>query len=503
MLDFLKIFKIGKSTTDNIYIDNNDEDKYRSPDEQKLKDKLNYDDLRTFDDNEIEAQHINGTYVSNQDYAIPDPLTIRQKILHYRWMAENFYIDDAIEKIVNEAIIQENNKIVALDLSDVDLTDNIKSKLHDEWNNTLRIIQFNKYAYSRFESFYRDGRANYRMIFSDKIQDGVIGIQELDSLHVEKFSDKKNNKILYQYKDMEDRPFVITENAMISLNSGKTNKHRNMYISYLNQAIKPLNLLIMMVDAMTIYRITRAPERRVFNISTGRRTPKKAKAYINDVIANLKTNLSFNSSTGKMSQSYKVLTMVEDFYFPKSEGDAGTTVEPLAGGTQLGEITDIQFLERNLLKSLKIPLSRSDSDSKMDSIFGNNTSDINKEENDFSKFINKLRNRYKDLILIPYRLNLILKKIITPDEWDAIEDDLSLIWSSDSHIAELKFNEKYQTRANTVDSLETYIGIDYSRKWIRKNIWKFTDAEVEEMQKQIEQEKTAEGSDDENTDEQN
>ena len=485
---FRSLFGVGKKSDSSAELTTVDADysDYDSPDKGILDKQLKSDELATLKDDQIEGQYVDGSMVSSQDYVIVDPATIREKIKHYRWMSGNFYIDDAVSKIVNEVIIEENNKIVSLDLNDVDLSENIKKKIHNEWDIILRKIRFNKYSSTRFEMLYIEGRSYYRMIFGDNVKDGIIGIQQLDSLHVEKYIE--NDKVFYKYTDLKGVDYAIAEESMIALNVGKTNADRNMYVSYLDQAIKPLNMLNTMVDAMAIYRITRAPERRVFNISTGRRTTTKAKLYVNDVINSLKSNLSFNSSTGKMSQSYKTLTMVEDFYFPKGNDDTGTTVEPLAGGQQLGEITDIEYLKLELLKSLKIPLSRNDGESTMSSVFGNNSSDIQKEENDFAKLTKKLRVHYADLILIPLRINLILKKVITLNDWDEIEDDIRLVWSSDSHVAELKFNEKLQARADTVGALEEYIGTVFSKSYISKNIWQLTDEEREDMQKEIEEE---------------
>lgn len=483
--DFLRSFSIGKSSNDEF---DKDEEKFDSPLEKKVNDKLSKDNINTWDEDEVESQYIGSQVVTNNEYSVPNPLTIRAKIRHYRWMAQNFYIDDAITKVKNEAIIEENGKIVSLNLDDVDFSESIKEKMHEEWKNTLRVIKFNKNIEKKFETFYRDGRSYHRMLFSDSLKDGVIGLQELDSLFIEKYKDKEQAKTLYKYVDIEAKNYIISENAIIALNSGKTNPEKTLYVSFLERSIKPLNILTLMTDALAIYRITRAPERRVFNISTGRRVHKKAKKYVDSVISNLKSNLSFNSSTGKMSQSYKALTMIEDYYFPKGNDETGTTVDTLRGGSQLGEIEDIQFLERQLLKSLMIPLSRSDSDSTMGSVFGNNVGDIEKEENDFFKLITYCRKQFLPFMLVPYRLNLILKGIITIDDWDKICDDIKVKWESNSHIAEMKFNEKIAARTDTVDGLADYIGIDFSRAWVRKNIWKFTDEEIEAMDKEIEQE---------------
>jgi hypothetical protein len=497
-MNWLKLFGVGvKSDANEFDVVDKAENPYESPENLKLAKQLVVDDIDAWDSDEIESQQLHG-YVSNHEYGVVDPITIRSSIQQYRIMAETFYIEDAISKIVNDAIIEENNTIVSLDLKMVDISDKVKTALHEEWKNTLKLIKFRKIASKAFENFYRDGRAYYRMVFGDNAKEGVLGIQELDAAFVEKFIDKAKNILLYQYTDANGKIFAISENAIIALNSGKINKDRTMYVSYLHQALKPLNLLTLMVDALAIYRITRAPERRVFNISTGRLLPKKAKKYINDVIASLKSNVVYDSVTGKMSQSNKVLTMIEDFYFPKGQDDTGTTVDTLSGGAQLGEIDDIAFLERNLLKSLKIPVSRHDTDSTLSSMFGNNSSDIEKEENEFNKFIKYLRRQFRDIILTPFRLNLIIKGIITAKEWDDIEYDLNLIWSTDSNVAELKFLEKIEKRVNAVESLESYINKTFSQKWINTNIWKLTDEDVETLQKEIKDEVSK--SDDDDTD---
>lgn len=487
MINFIKKFWIRNKEDNESYAFTLDdhEDAYESPLKLKVNKQLQKDDVNTWDNNDIESQYIDGQIV-NYEMNMPNPSDIKNCISFYRSMSENFYIDDAVTTITNEAIIEEQQKIVSLDLTHVDMPDKVKEKIHEEFNDVLRIIKFRKNASNWFSNFYIDGRSYYRMIFdTDNIKKGVIGLQELDAKFVEKFYIKRLNKIMYQYTDIENKQVAITENAMIAINSGKINADRTMYVSYLDRAIKSYNLLTLLVDAMAIYRITRAPERRVFNISTGRMAPMKAKKYVKAVIAALKSNITYNSQTGKISQKARSISMIEDYYFPKGQDEKGTEVNTLSGGQQLGEISDIQFLERNLLKALMIPISRADTDSTMNTVFGSNTSDIEKEENKFAKFINSLRYKFREIFLKPLRINLILKKIITPEEWDNIEQDLELIWVSDSHISEMKFLEKLERRIEVAESLENYIGKVYSQSWINKNVLRLTDEEYEEQQKQI------------------
>ena len=422
-------------------------------------------------------------------------------IRRYREIAQYADTDAAIEDIVNEAIISEDDSI-KLDLDKVKVSDGIKKKMQDEFVNVLRLLKFSERGHDIFRSWYIDGRLYYHILLDEN--NPKLGIQELRYVDPRKIRRIKNvektktdkgvdiTKVVDEYYLYNDKGITeqttqgvkLTLDSVIFAPSGLLDANTGMMLSHLHKAIKPVNQLKMIEDAVVIYRISRAPERRVFYVDVGNLPKLKAEQYVNDIMNKFRNKVVYDATTGEVRDDRKHLSMMEDFWMPRREGGKGTEITTLPGGQNLGDIQDIQYFQQKLYQALNVPLSRLQ---QQQGFSLGRTTEITRDEIKFSKFIARLRKRFNALFFEALRVQLIAKGIIRADEWNSLRQDMTFIYDLDNHFTELKDNEILLQRIQMLQQMDPYIGKYYSSKWVKKNVLHLTDDEVKEMDKEIEE----------------
>ena len=448
--------------------------------------------------------------------------TESELVSKYRGLAMQPEITQAVDEIVNEAIsVDSDDKVVEIILDDSDLPDKVKAKIISEFDEVLSLLDFTNTAYDTFSKFYVDGRVSYHCIIdNDNLKDGIQElryvdprklklIREIDKKGVDKHSGipvKKVKTEYYMYSESgfgSDKGstssgttgFKIAKDSIARVTSGVMSENNALVLSHLNAAIKPINQLRMLEDAVIIYTLTRAPERRVFYIDVGNLPKSKAEQYLRDMMVRHKNKLQYNSATGEITDARKMMTMTEDLWFPRRGGERTTEVDTLAGGSAAGLTSDenLQYFQRKLFKSLKVPLSRLEPETMAS--FGR-VSEITRDELKFGKFIQRLRNRFSSLFTQILEKQLVLKGIMTPEEFAEIKNDLRYDFIQDNYFTELKEAEISRERLTTLREVEDHIGTYYSREWVRKNVLRMSEEDIKEMDKQMAKE-TAEAPDEE------
>jgi len=453
----------------------------------------------------IEIEENNLTWGMNFDYSVKN---IQHLVLLYRSATQNFEIDDAIEEIVNEAIVTDEGDILTINTDELDFSDAIKKKIKEEFEGILRMMEFKKKAQEYFRKWYVDGRIFFQNVVNEKKEkEGItklVNLSPLDIIRVKQVDpkDEKKRKNIFLYREndeyvqkkrhtihkwSDDYGYEVPEELITFIPSGLTDPHGDYYISHLHKALKPLNQLRLLEDSAVIYRISRAPERRVFYIDVGKLPKTKAEEYVKKLMNKFKNKISYDATTGKLTQSKDVMTMLEDFYLPTTSDQKGTKVDVLQGGQQLGEIDDIIYFKKKLYKSLKVPTSRIDDDAAPTVDFGR-AGEITRQELKFTKFVRRLRSKFSELFLDILKKQLIMKGIINKNEWAKIKDDIEFVWASDSYFTELKENEILKERLSVIEEMQDHIGKYFSNDWIRKRVLRFDDDEIESMQKEIDEE---------------
>lgn len=434
--------------------------------------------------------------------------TVRDLILQYRECASNFEVALAIDDIINECIVFDEDNIVELNLDSVDLSDSIKTKITDEFNHILNLLDFNNIGDEIFRQWYVDGRLFYQNIVDPKsIKKGILKLKLLSSLDITRMIDKESGKKFFIWKLNEqekmkrsgflritsdqngDKVWQLPEQLVTFVPSGLVNQEETLYISYLHKSIKPMNQLKLIEDSAVIYRITRAPERRVFNIDVGRLPKKKAEAYVKKLIDRFKNKLTYDSGTGQISQRKNSMTMLEDFFIPTNSDQKGTKIDTLSGGTLVDKIEDIKYFKRKLYKSLNVPTNRIDNDDSPAVNFGAQ-GELTREELKFTKFVNKLRSKFATYLFLDLlKKQLVFKGIISIEDWNNIKNNISFDWASDSYYTQLKENEILTNNVELINSMESLIGKYVSHEFVRRNILRQSDDDIKEEDKKIEQEK--------------
>ena len=452
--------------------------------------------------------------------------TESELVTKYRGMAMQPEISQAVDEIVNESInIDIDDDVVEIVLDDTDLPDKVKGKLTEEFESVLRLLDFSNQGYDIYSKFYVDGRLNYHVIIdADNIKDGIKElryvdprklklIREIDKKDKDKHSGLPVKKIKAEYYMYSENGFggdakstsasgttgfKIAKDSIARITSGQMSENNALVLSYLHGAIKPLNQLRMLEDATIIYTLTRAPERRVFYIDVGNLPKSKAEQYIRDMMVRHKNKLQYNSSTGEISDSRKMMTMTEDFWFPRRGGERTTEVDTMAGGSAAGLSGDenLQYFQRKLFKSLKVPLSRLEPETMYS--FGR-VSEITRDEMKFGKFIKRMRARFSGIFTQILEKQLILKGIMTPEEFSEIKNLLRYDFITDNYFEELKEAEINRERLTTLREVEEHIGTYYSRNWVRKNILRMSEEDIKEMEKEISKEAENEEPEDDET----
>lgn len=439
-----------------------------------------------------------GTYVDLEGTA----KTEAELVTRYRDMALTPEADSAIDDIVNEAIIMDDkDPAVTLDLDAVKISETLKQKIRDEFEIIIKLLDFNNKAYDIFRRWYVDGRIYYHKMID--IKNPRAGIQELRYIDPRKIRrvrepiiEKQQStgvNIIKGYKEYflyNPRGLVnntqglrIAKNTITHGTSGITDKKNSMVLSHLHKAVKPLNQLRMLEDASVIYRLSRAPERRIFYIDVGNLPKLKAEQYLRDMMTKHKNKLVYDASTGEVRDDRKFMTMLEDFWLPRREGGRGTQIETLPGGQNLGEIEDIEYFQKKLYKALNVPISRLDSESQFNM---GRTSEITRDEMKFTKFIHRLRKRFSMSVFDDMlETQLRLKNIIKKEEWDEIKSDLYYDYKNDNQFSELKDAEIMKERLSVLADIDNYTGKYFSEQWIKENVLRMTEKEIKDMEKQI------------------
>ena len=436
--------------------------------------------------------------------------TEAELVSKYREMAEHAEVDSAIDDIVNEVITQEpETKTVELVLDDLKQSDRIKKLLIDEFDNIQKLLEFNTLSYEIFRKWYVDGRLYYHAILDEADpKKGIIELRYIDPRKIRKIREVRKKKMAsnvaltqtsQEYYIFNDKGFSktngatsvatgniggikIAKDSIIHCTSGIVSNNGDLVKSYLHKAIKPLNQLRSMEDSLVIYRISRAPERRIFYIDVGNLPKMKAEQHLRDMMTKFKNRLVYDSASGEIRDDRKFMTMLEDFWLPRRDNGRGTEITTLPGGQNLGQMDDVIYFQKNLFKSLNVPVSRLDTETQFN--FGRAT-EISRDEVKFAKFINRLRVKFSNLFLSILEKQLVLKGIIIPDEWEEFKHSIRFKYSRDNYFDELKNTEIMRDRIAMLRDIDDYAGKYYSHEYIRRKILQQTDEEIKEIDAQI------------------
>jgi hypothetical protein len=449
-----------------------------------------------------------GTYVDLEG-SVRNELEL---ITRYREMSNHPECDQAITEIVDEAICHDKDgRVVDINLDDLKQPESIKKKITEEFDNILNMLNFSNLADDVFRRWYIDGRLYYHVIVNE--QNPREGIQELRYIdprkirkvrEVQKGRDPKTGadiiKSVAEYYIYNDRGTTtqsftaaanqglrISPESVINVNSGMMDAKNTFVISFLHKAIKPLNQLRMIEDAVVIYRISRAPERRVFYIDVGNLPKGKAEQYLRDIMIKYRNKMVYDASTGELRDDRKHMSMLEDFWLPRREGGKGTEITTLPSGQNLGQMEDVQYFQKKLLQSMNVPYSRLEPQGGGLVGLGRST-EVTRDELKFQKFITKIRNKFSQIFDHALKTQLILKGVCTSEEWEEFREKIYFDYKKDNNFAELRDAELLQNRLQILGTIDPYVGRYYSQEWVKKNVLQMTDEDIEEMQKQIEKE---------------
>lgn len=428
-----------------------------------------------------------------------------EAIRGYRDVALQPEVDSAIQDILNQAITyDESGNVVDLVLDRTNLSENVKKKIYDEFKRVLNLFNFGKKAQEYFRNWYVDGRIYFHLVVDQKnIGQGIQRIQFIDPTmirkvtEVDKVKDPKSqleyDKVVGQYyaistsgHNNSDTAVKIDPSVVVFAGSGLS--HNGKLISHLRKAMKPMNNLRMLEDSLVIYRIARAPERRIFYIDTGNLNKVKSDEYVQSIRDRYRNKMVYDVNTGDLKDDRNTVSMLEDFWLPRREGGRGTEITTLPGGESLGQIDDVIFFQKKLYKSLNVPVGRLEQDATFS--LGRST-EITRDEVKFQRFIDSLRSKFSSAIVDTLGRQLMLKGIMNTSEWDDIKNDIFINFSEDSHFTEMKELEILRERTEVLAALGEYVGKYYSHDWIRRNILRMNDDEIRKMQKEIDKEKAS------------
>jgi len=430
-------------------------------------------------------------------------------IRRYRDMAQHAECDTAIEDIVNEGIVSnQSDQAVSISLDRLPYPDKIKRKIRTEFDEVLRLLNFEQKGHDVFRRWYIDGRIYYHKIIDSKNpRRGITELRYIDSVKIKKVREVKkdvDSKTGIEMTEKIDEYFIynekglgpsimgsagqgikISKDSISYVPSGLIDGNSGRVVSYLHKAIKPVNQLRMIEDALVIYRISRAPERRIFYIDVGNLPKIKAEQYLKDVMNRYRNKLVYDATTGEIRDDRNHMSMLEDFWLPRREGGRGTEISTLPGGSNLGEIDDIQYFQKKLYRSLNVPISRMESDAGFS--LGRST-EITRDELKFTKFVQRIRKKFSPLFTDILKTQLLLKGVIAPDDWPEIQEHIQYDFLADGHFAELKDAELLENRLNQLQTVEAYIGTFFSKEYVLKKVLRMNDSEIQEMRDQIKKE---------------
>ena len=431
-----------------------------------------------------------------------------QLILKYRGVAVQPEVDMAIEEIVNESIsVSETERSVAINMDEVETTDSIKKQIEEEFYQVYNMLNFQEHGHDIFRRWYIDGRIFHHLVVNESnLKAGIQEIRPIDAAKIRKVKQvqKKRDPVtnapiiekVEEFFNYQDKPGQANSGVKMSLDSvsyvtsGMLDETRKKVVSHLHKSLKTINQLRMMEDALVIYRLSRAPERRIFYIDVGNLPKGKAEEYMKNIMTKYRNKLVYDAATGEMKDDRKHMSILEDFWLPRREGGRGTEISTLPGGDNLGQIEDIIYFQKKLYRALNVPVQRLEQESPFS--MGRST-EISRDEVKFQRFVDRLRRRFSHLFLEILKKQLILKGIITVEDWDEWKSDINIDYIKDNHFTELKETEILRERLQTLDQAQQYIGDLISKEWVYKKILQMDDKEIKEIQKQIEKEGPREG----------
>ena len=439
-------------------------------------------------------------------------------IRRYRDIAIQPECDSAIEDIVSEAIASdERDMCVSIALDNLQVSTSIKKRIKEEFERILQLLDFNNKAHDIFRRWYVDGRIFYhKVIDSQNPRKGIQQLRYIDPRKIKKVREVQTGKrgqvdVVKKFKEFyiynqhghqvnnTSTGVKLTFDSIAYCPSGLIDMHKGTVLSYLNKAIKPVNQLRMIEDSVVIYRISRAPERRIFYIDVGNLPKIKAEQYLKDVMNRYRNKLVYDASTGEIRDDRNHMSMLEDFWLPRREGGRGTEITTLPGGANLGEIDDITYFQRKLYRSLNVPISRLEAEQNFS--LGRST-EITRDELKFTKFVGKLRKKFSVIFNDLLRTQLILTGVIAEEEWKQMSEHIQFDFLQDNNFTELKNAELLKERLEMLSQVENYVGTYFSKEWVKKNVLHLTDDEIGEMQKQMDSEGDDNGEDGDNNFEQ-
>jgi hypothetical protein len=380
----------------------------------------------------------------------------------------------------------------------------------EEFNNIYSMLNFGELGHDIFRSFYVDGRVYHHLVVNESnLKAGIQEIRTIDAAKIRKVKEVKhdndqqtgakivkegNEFYIYQEKAGTQQGIRLSPDSVSYVSSGLLDPSKKQVVSYLHKALKPINQLRMMEDSLVIYRLARAPERRIFYIDVGNMPRNKSEAYMKDIMSRYRNKIVYDSNTGQLKDDRKHMSMLEDFWLPRREGGRGTEISTLPGGENLGQIDDIIYFQKRLYRSLNVPVSRLEQEAQF--TLGRST-EIGRDEVKFQKFIDRLRRRFSTLFTAILKKQLILKGVITEQDWAEWKSFITVDFQRDNHFTELKDAELLQNRLQTLDQVSQYVGEYFSREWAMKNVMMMSDEDIEEMKKQVEGENATVDEDDE------
>ena len=470
------------------------------------------------EDGAVTVEGVAGSYGAYIDF----DATVKNEfelVTRYREMSLLPEVDFAIDDIINEMVVMDGEEQpIKLNLSTLQLPNSVKKVIEEEYDSILSMVDWSNQAYEIARKWYIDGRLFYHIIIDEKRpQDGIKELRYIDPRQIRKVREIERTpdeqtgadlvKVTDEYYMYNARGISysnttsysqvgsvggvkILEDSICYTHSGIVDKYSSSVLSHLHKAIKPINQLKMMEDAMVIYRIARAPERRIFYVDVGNLPKSKADDYLRSVMQRYRNKLQYNIETGEIKDERRFMSMLEDYWLPRREGSQGTSIETLPGGENLGEMSDVEYFQKKVYRALNVPISRLDSQTSFQL---GRAAEITRDEVKFAKFINRIRIRFTHLFDELLKKQLILKKVISADEWDQIKEHVKYDFNNDNHYAELKNAEIIKNRLDILSSLDQYTDKYYSVKWIRENVLKQTTDEQDQIDAEIEEEKTKYG----------
>lgn len=480
--------------------------------EEKAKENLVSFAQKETDDGAVVISPMGGSYGAYVDFS-SEAKTEAELIDKYREISLQPEMDTAIDEIVNEAINTEENDVVDIVTDNLEgYSDAMKDVIRKEFDNIKKIMDLNNVAYELFRRWYIDGKEYFHIIIDETApQEGIKELRYIDPRKIRKIREMEKKKVdnvivqtvkneYYVYsekgfsvtsktsqfspQDTMTQGIKIADDSIILTTSGLMNETNSMSLSYLHKAIKPINQLRSLEDASIIYRLARAPERRIFYIDVGNLPKHKAEQYLYDMMTKHKNKIVYDASTGKVRDDRKHMTMLEDFWFPRREGGRGTEITTLQGGQNLGEMDDIKYFQQNLYNALGIPTSRLEQGQGFSL---GRSSEITRDELKFQKFINRLRKRFSHIFYKALEKQLILKNIILPEEWEDIRNNIFFDFRKDNFFTEFKNAELLNNRLDLMAKIQPFVGMYYSSQWAMKNVLKLTDEEIERLQQEMQE----------------